>query len=68
MGRRQVVRHLVLVQTFGGSNPSAPVNIFKISNAPSDKNNGFATDPIITVKLTLTLTRAKQKRVTNLSA
>ena len=25
MGRRQVVRHLVLVQAFGGSNPSAPV-------------------------------------------
>ena len=24
MGRRQVVRHLVLVQAFGGSNPSAP--------------------------------------------
>ena len=26
MGRRQVVRHLVLVQAFGGSNPSAPVH------------------------------------------
>jgi hypothetical protein len=24
MGYRQVVRHLVLVQTFGGSNPSTP--------------------------------------------
>ncbi len=24
LGRRQVVRHLVLVQAFGGSNPSAP--------------------------------------------
>lgn len=29
MGRRQAVRHLVLVQAFGGSNPSAPVNLKK---------------------------------------
>lgn len=27
-GRRQVVRHLVLVQTFRGSNPCAPVSSF----------------------------------------
>lgn len=26
MARRQVVRHRVLVPTFGGSNPSGPVN------------------------------------------
>ena len=26
MGRRQAVRHLVLVQASGGSNPSAPVD------------------------------------------
>ena len=31
MGRRQVVRHLVLVQTFAGSNPSAPDLIFWIT-------------------------------------
>jgi hypothetical protein len=42
MGYRQVVRHLVLVQTFGGSNPSTPepksytkfninVNVIKIT-------------------------------------
>lgn len=42
MGYRQAVRHLVLVQTFGGSNPSTPeqnsyikfntkVNVIKIT-------------------------------------
>lgn len=35
MGRRQVVRHLVLVQAFGGSNPSAPE---LITGCPFDKN------------------------------
>jgi phosphoglycolate phosphatase-like HAD superfamily hydrolase len=34
MGRRQVVRHLVLVQAFLGSNPSVPVLILNMSSQP----------------------------------
>lgn len=42
LGRRQVVRHLVLVQAFGGSNPSAPVYLItlaveaKVSTLPGE--------------------------------
>jgi hypothetical protein len=34
MGRRQVVRHLVLVQAFLGSNPSVPVLVSNMINQP----------------------------------
>ena len=53
MGYRQVVRHLVLVQTFGGSNPSTPepksytkfninVNVIKINDQVKTSTNFFA--------------------------
>jgi hypothetical protein len=32
LGCRQAVRHLVLVQTFRGSNPCTPVNLKKLLN------------------------------------
>lgn len=39
MGRRQAVRHLVLVQAFRGSNPFAPD--FKYNKLKPDLNAGF---------------------------
>ncbi len=38
MGRRQVVRHLVLVQASVGSNPSAPVDSNSINQSFNSKN------------------------------
>ncbi len=37
MGRRQAVRHLVLVQASGGSNPSAPVDYNAINQSVVQK-------------------------------
>ncbi len=41
MGRRQAVRHLVLVQASGGSNPSAPVDYKSINQSVVQKITEF---------------------------